>query len=167
MLPQLDTYWYPAQVFWLGVAFLLLFLAINFAIAPRLVQIVGGRKRIIEADLQQAQALKDEAKMVLEAYNMAIDGAKQEISDMIASATKAENQKIAVWNEQCSKHVQDAISEAIGQIAEKEAELRQKLAADVADITAMALKEWTADNIYPAVIKAEAANIYGERTGNA
>ncbi|MCL2673249.1 MAG: hypothetical protein FWF01_02545 [Alphaproteobacteria bacterium] len=167
MLPQLDTYWYPAQVFWLGVAFALLFLAVNFVIAPRLFQIVDGRKRIVQADLQQAETLTGEAKMVLESYNMAIEAAKQEISDMIASAAKAENQKIALWKEQCSERVERALNEAIEKTAEKEAELREKLAADVAGITAMALKEWTVDNISPGVIKSEAANIYRGRAGNA
>ena len=61
MIPQLNLYWYPSQIFWILVSFTTLFLYVQFYFAPYIERILS--KRIKERSLINSQVAKLSVKI--------------------------------------------------------------------------------------------------------
>ena len=93
-MPQLNTEFWPAQVFWLILIFSILYLIIWKIFLPRITYSVENRKSRIVNDLDEAQKLKESAEKKLEAYNKIIENSKQEAKKIIEDGRKRLNQDI-------------------------------------------------------------------------
>src|SRR3546814_19371902 len=67
-MPQFDPSTYPTQLFWLLLTFVPLYLVVWRVALPRITDVRQSRQGKNEADLEKGQALKEEAEMVLGAY---------------------------------------------------------------------------------------------------
>ena len=67
-MPQLDPTFFPTQLFWLFVVFVLLFLVVWKLALPRIAHIRHVRRSRIDTDLEKATSLKEEAEEVLAAH---------------------------------------------------------------------------------------------------
>jgi len=60
-LPQFDPQWWPGQIVWFSVIFLVVFLLMRFVFVPRIGGAIAAREGKIEGDIAEARRLKDEA----------------------------------------------------------------------------------------------------------
>ncbi|NBB70125.1 MAG: F0F1 ATP synthase subunit B' [Alphaproteobacteria bacterium] len=141
-LPQLDPSSYPSQIFWLIIAFALLYWLLAKRALPRVADILETRQDRIAADLDRAQSLRQEAeeamarheKLVadaqararaeLDAANERIraDAARQEaeLERSLARQLAEADQRIAAAREDALKALEDvardASREAVGRL---------------------------------------------------
>ena len=75
-MPQLDFATFPSQIFWLAVAFVILYLALDRFLIPRIGGAIEERKDRIADDLDMAARMKDEADAALVAYEKSLAEAR-------------------------------------------------------------------------------------------
>ncbi|AZL15747.1 F0F1 ATP synthase subunit B family protein [Rickettsiales endosymbiont of Stachyamoeba lipophora] len=107
-MPQLDLSTYLSQVFWLIVAFGLLFAFLCYYITPHLGGIIKNRGDKIKSDLLQAEQLKKNAKSL-----------DDNIEVEIRNAHKAANQRITKAVQECQEKLAESMIEKENEIVEK------------------------------------------------
>ena len=86
--PPMDAHSFPSQIFWLVIFFGLLYLLMSKVALPRMEQVLGNRRKAIEADLSRASALKNETEAAVQSYEKALADARAN-AQAIAADTKA------------------------------------------------------------------------------
>src|SRR5579875_1229995 len=109
-MPQLDPSTYVSQLVWLALTFIPLFVILWRVALPKVGAAIEARRAHIEADLDRAAALRDEASKVLAAYEKSLAGAHEK--------ARAELRKVA--------------DEMAAEAAQRHAALGAKLAEEVA-----------------------------------
>lgn len=114
-LPQLDPTWYPSQLFWLVLIFVVLYLLFSKSILPALSGTIESRREHIQGDLDTAKQMKDEAEKVHTAYEEVLQEARNKASELLVNS---ENQikakaaeKLESLREKAAKQTQDAEAE--------------------------------------------------------
>ena len=134
-MPQLDTSTFAPQLFWLAIAFVVLYLVMWRAIIPKVASVLQDRQERIDDDLEKAEKLRNDAAAVLEAYekNMADGrGRAQAIlraaAEQAAAEAAAHQAKLA---EELSRRTGEAETRIAAARAEAVANIRS-VAAEVA-----------------------------------
>lgn len=83
-LPQFDPTWFPSQLFWLFMAFAVMYLIFSRSTLPEISSTIDNRKNHIQSDLDQAEELTTQAEAVQSAYEQSLQGARDEASSTIA-----------------------------------------------------------------------------------
>ncbi len=130
-MPQFEPASFPPQLFWLAIAFALLFIAMWRYALPKLSDVLGARQERIAGDLDKATALKEEADQILAEYETALAEARDRANTAIKQAAEA----MAV--EAAQRH--EAFGQALATKA-KQAEARIAAAKEqaLADLKAVA-----------------------------
>lgn len=81
-MPQLDPSTFGTQLFWLFIAFTVLFLIVWKVALPRITDVREVRQNRIDDDLDKASGMKAEAESVLEAYEQALAAATNEAQEL-------------------------------------------------------------------------------------
>lgn len=89
-LPQLDPSTYPSQIFWLIIAFALLYYFFSSKTLPEVSSVLENRKDRIANDLSTADQLKQEIDSAQSTYENSLRGARDEATKVLA-ATNAKN----------------------------------------------------------------------------
>jgi F-type H+-transporting ATPase subunit b len=98
-MPQLDVSTFVPQLFWLAVCFFALFLLMKRVALPRVGAAIDARRKRLDDDLAQAQAMKSEADEIVAAYQSALAAARTRAQAMMKetgdrlSAEAAERQR--------------------------------------------------------------------------
>src|SRR5262245_48165186 len=91
VFPPLDPSSFVPQLFWLAVAFGLLYLLVKRVALPRVGDVIEERRERIDRDLAKAENLKSETEQALASYERALGEARAEASaiakDMHAKLT--------------------------------------------------------------------------------
>ena len=82
-MPQLNSEFWPSQIFWLIITFSFFYLIIWKIFLPRISQSIENRKSKLVSDINKAQKLKEEAEIKLKEYNKIIENAKKEAKKII------------------------------------------------------------------------------------
>lgn len=130
-MPQFDPTTFSPQLVWLGITFLALYLLMSKLIMPRISGILSQREDRIEGNLRRAETLKEEAALVLAAYQKAIADARGQAQAALAKAAG----DIAV--ETASREAAFAQKMA-DQTAAAEASIRAAKAQALADVRGIA-----------------------------
>ncbi|MCB1531289.1 MAG: hypothetical protein KDJ35_00310 [Alphaproteobacteria bacterium] len=85
-LPQLDPTWYPSQIFWLAITFLVLYTLFSRSILPALSSTIESRREHIQNDLDTARKMKEEAEQVHAAYEEALNEARDKATEFMTTA---------------------------------------------------------------------------------
>ncbi len=117
-MPQFDTTTFSPQLFWLAVTFAVLFVAMWRYALPRVSGILEARQERIDADLEKATTLKEEADKVLAEYDKALAEAR----DRATAAIKQANDEMAA--ESAKRHAAHA-----RELAAKTEAAEQRIAA--------------------------------------
>ncbi len=129
-MPQLDFATFPSQIFWLAIAFGLLYLALDRFLIPRIGGVIEERKDRIADDLDMAARKKAEADEAMAAYDRNLFEARAK-----ASAIAAENRAILDAQLAEESAAQEAELEKASVKAEKKiAKARADAMAHVEDI---------------------------------
>lgn len=70
-MPQLDPTGFPPQLVWLAITFVILYVLMSRVLLPRISGVLEARQGRISADLEQAEALKQEAEKAIADYQAA------------------------------------------------------------------------------------------------
>ena len=87
-MPQLNTEYWTAQIFWLIVIFSILYLMIWKIFLPRITYSIENRKSRLVNDLDEVQKLKENAEKKLNEYNIIIEKSKKEAQKIIDDSKK-------------------------------------------------------------------------------
>ena len=114
-MPQLNTEYWVAQVFWLSVIFSVLYLIIWKIFLPRITYSIENRKSRLVNDLDQVQKLKEDSEKKLNEYNLIIEKSKKDAKKIIEDNQKKldrdiENKK-KKFNEEREKELSAAENE--------------------------------------------------------
>jgi F-type H+-transporting ATPase subunit b len=94
-MPQLDSEFWAAQIFWLVLIFSLLYFLIWKFFLPKITYSIENRKSRIVNDIDQAQKLKEDAEKKLIEYNEIINKSKKDAKKIIDDAKKSLDSDIA------------------------------------------------------------------------
>ena len=83
-LLQLDIQTYPSQIFWLIIAFTVLYFLVSKIAVPRISEVLSEREERIADDLDKAETLSKEAEQVRAEYEKAL----AEVRDKAHAATR-------------------------------------------------------------------------------
>jgi F-type H+-transporting ATPase subunit b len=129
-ISQIDTF--PSQIFWLVVAFAVLYLLMAKVALPRLGRVIEERRRRLDDDLEKAAQMKAEAEAVIAAYEKALAEARAQ-----AQATvKATNDRLAAEAAERLRVAGAAIAEKTEAAERRIADARASAMASVKDIAA-------------------------------
>ena len=87
-MPQLNTEYWAAQVFWLIIIFSILYLIIWKIFLPKITYSIENRKFRLVNDLDEVQKLKENAEKKLHEYNLIIEKSKKEAKKIIEDSQK-------------------------------------------------------------------------------
>ena len=99
--PPFDATTFVPQLFWLAVAFTLLYVALERMALPGIERVLRDRKKRIAGDLNAAQRLRKEAEAVLKAYEKSMADARGQAGAIAAEAhaaikAEADKQRAAI-----------------------------------------------------------------------
>jgi F-type H+-transporting ATPase subunit b len=132
-MPQLDFSTWPAQIFWLAVMFIALFVIVHRLIIPHTGGTIEKRKSTIDGDLAKAQQLKADSEAAVAAYEAELAEARTK-----AAAIAAENRDRLAAETDAARAKLDG--ELAAKIAGAEKSIAAAKASAVADIKGVAVE---------------------------
>ncbi|MBI2233772.1 MAG: hypothetical protein HYU57_01995 [Micavibrio aeruginosavorus] len=87
-LPQFDPSDFASQIFWLAIAFGLMYLIFSKKTLPTISGVIENRREQIKSDRDTAESLKNEAESVLHAYERGLEAARGESARINAAAVE-------------------------------------------------------------------------------
>lgn len=134
-LPQMDAYWYPSQLFWLAIAFLLLYWAMDRIFLPRLGGIIEERRNRIADDYDKAADFKREAEDAEKAYRQALADARAKAAAIAAETRASLDEEIAGMQAEMDEKLAGQIAAAEERIARMQAAAEEKVAEAAIETT--------------------------------
>lgn len=129
-LPQLDPSTYPSQIFWLVIAFVLLYFFFSSKTLPEVSSVLEKRKDRISNDLGTAEQLKEEIEEAQTTYEDSLSGARDKAAKTLADT----NAKIA---EKAAKETEKLNDKAVKEINALESEIQKAKQAAMDDISSV------------------------------
>jgi len=108
-MPQLNPEFWTAQIFWLVVIFVGLYLIISKIFLPKITFSIENRKSRIVNDLNEAQKLKGNAEKKLKEYKQIVEDAEKEAKKIIEES----NKNLLLDLEKNKKKINDEIEKEI------------------------------------------------------
>ncbi len=134
-MPQLDISTFPSQIFWLAIAFGLLYLALDRFLIPRIGGAIEERKDRIADDLDMAARKKAEADEAIIVYEKSLAEARSKASVIAAENRAILDAQLSEESAAQEAELDKSASKAEAKIAKARAEAMQhveKIAVDVA-----------------------------------
>ena len=119
-MPQFNLLYFPSQIFWLIVSFIVLYIAMAHVFLPRVKGILQKRDEELQKILTQADQLNAKAKEVAGDYQTYMDEAEQYASSILSTAKQNIEQKCQEQEDARERQVQSSIDEL-----QKEAEQKK------------------------------------------
>jgi F-type H+-transporting ATPase subunit b len=161
-MPQLDVNFWPPQLFWLAVTFLVLYFVISKVVIPRTGGVIAGRQNQIDSDLASAQRFKEDTDKAVAEYEKALAVARDK-AHAIAQETR----------NRLSGEVDTARAKLEGELAKKIAQAeksiqatRSKALASVSEFAADIAADIVSQLTGTSVTKADAAKAVAKAQGN-
>ncbi len=134
-LPQFDPSSFIGQIFWLIIAFSILYLFFSKKTLPDLSSVIENRQVHIQSDLDSAEKLKTEAEEVHAAYDDALDKARHKASNyFLKSAEKIKNNaadQVQAFQDKASGEI-EALEKEIDDAKESAMDDMNAIAAEIA-----------------------------------
>ena len=108
-MPQLNTEFWTAQVFWLILIFSGLYLIIWKIFLPKITYSIENRKSRIVSDLNEAQKLKENAEKKLKEYREIIKNSQSEAQKIINDSKKKLDIDIKIKKEKFSVEIENEL----------------------------------------------------------
>jgi len=93
-IPQMDQTWYPNQLLWLAISFLLMYILVSTFIAPSIKKVLDTRESAINDAIAEAERAKAEAESTKGTAASESNSARMKAAEIMAAA-QAENSKAA------------------------------------------------------------------------
>lgn len=162
-MPQLDPSSFASQIFWLAITFIPLFVILWKVALPKVGAAIEARRQRIDADLDKAAALKDEAAKVLAAYEKSLAGAHENARTALRKVADELAADSAKRHAELGAKLADEIKDAEGRIAAAKDQALANIRTVAGDAAAAATERLVGMKVGgPAVDKALAA-VIGEK----
>ncbi len=147
-LPQFDPTWWPSQIFWLALCFVVLYFVFSRSTLPRIGGILESRRVRIENDMLAAEQLSAQAEQVKADYEQALkqasasaaadikkidDEAKARLSGALSDFRSRFDQEVAATEDRLAKSTATAMQDMNRIAAEIAAQAAEKIAGIPAD----------------------------------
>jgi F-type H+-transporting ATPase subunit b len=155
-LPQLNSETYASQVFWLLIAFGLLYLLMSRIFLPRLGGVIEERRQRIADDYDKAAEFKRQAEEAEASYKQALADARARAS-RIAQETKEQlDEEIKAMQAETDRQLEADITAAEARIAETsaraQATVREAARATTREIVMTLIDETPSDEAVDAAL---------------
>ncbi|MBN4076653.1 ATP synthase F0 subunit B [Mariprofundus ferrooxydans] len=114
-MPQFETMFFSAEVFWTIVSFAVLFVALAYWILPRVASILQQRAALIEEDISTAHKQLQEADALKNKYVNRLANVEQEIKIMFSVSDnriiERRQQLMDEWNQEMGRKKQTLIAD--------------------------------------------------------
>ncbi|MBI3440454.1 MAG: ATPase [Proteobacteria bacterium] len=134
--PQLNASSYPSQLFWLGVAFVVLYALMSRLALPRVTEVLEKRNAQKTGDLDKARQMNEEAEKVKITYKKSLAKAQKDASEVVTAAEQAISEKLAEAQSRFAENSRKRLVVIEQNIAKAKAEALHSLADISADIAA-------------------------------
>jgi F-type H+-transporting ATPase subunit b len=98
-LPQMDPTWFPNQLAWLAICFVVLYLLVSKFVAPSVGNVLAAREATIAEAIAKAEAYKQHAEQTRGDFETGSKNARAEAAELIAKvkldATQAQADALA------------------------------------------------------------------------
>ncbi|MCB1562731.1 MAG: hypothetical protein KDJ75_04085 [Alphaproteobacteria bacterium] len=134
-LPQFDPTSFPSQIFWLMVAFSILYIFFSRKTLPDISAVIENRQNHIQSDLDKAEELRREAEAVHAAYDDMLQDARDQAAVAFTETDQAIKEKTAerysVFYEHSAKEIK-AMEKSIEKAKAAAMDDMNALAAEIA-----------------------------------
>jgi len=147
--PPFKSETYPAQLFWLAVTFLFLFVVLWRVAGPRIAGVIGERKGRIAGDIGSAERHRKDSEAALASYQSALAAGRES-----ARALMEDNRKRLAAEAERAKALADAQAREASGVAEARlavvrAESRDRLSEAAADVVIAIVARLIGDSVSP------------------
>lgn len=85
-MPQFDIAWFPSQIFWLVISFIILYVGIARFLLPPVVQVISERKQKIQSILREADETNSAADRLRQEHEKYINKAEEQSARIMQKA---------------------------------------------------------------------------------
>ncbi len=142
-LPQFDPTWFPSQLFWLAIAFGVMYLFFSRKTLPEISSVIDNRRNHIQSDLELADKLTKEAESVQEAYEGSLQSAREEASQVIVKTEESMKEKAAQSFESFRKKSESDIQATETRLEKAKTEALSDMTDIAAQVTSQAVEKIT------------------------
>lgn len=111
-LPQFDVSFFPGQLFWLAISFVVLYVLMAFVALPKVKRTQDNRHAVMAAELTAASEANAKAKEIVDSYEKALVKARQKahvtVDGIMATAAKISAEQQAVQNQELHARLREA-----------------------------------------------------------
>ena len=115
-MPQFDTTFFSSQIFWTIASFIILFVALDRFVLPRIAKILRLRTSLIEAEIEAARREHDEMEALKTEYATKLSEIDQESKKIFKESEKRitaqRNQVMGEWKEEMERNKRDFLEDA-------------------------------------------------------
>ena len=141
-MPQLEAATFISQLLWLAVTFVGLYLLMWKVVIPRVADVLQDRQERIDDDLEKAEALRNEAAAVLEAYEKTVADGRARAQAILREAADQNDKAAAIRQTALGEQLAQQTAEAEARINEAREEALtniRSVAAETAQAAALRL----------------------------
>jgi F-type H+-transporting ATPase subunit b len=151
-MPQLDVTTFPSQLFWLAIAFSVLFILMWKVAVPRVGDVIEAREQKIRADLERAEQLRDEIAETEAEVEKALSTARAEAQDIVRKAQEKINSDHAKKQEKLDAELSERVAEAESRINAAREEAMASVKDVARDVAAASIEKLTGDKADDAAV---------------
>ncbi len=115
-MPQLEASTFVSQLFWLAITFVCLYWVMWKIVIPRIADVLQNRQERIDDDLEKAEALRNEAASVLEAYEKTVADGRTQAQAFLREAADQNDKAAAVRQTALAEQLAQQTAEAEARI---------------------------------------------------
>ena len=140
-LPQFDLTSFPSQIFWLFVAFVILYVYFSKKALPDVSSILDRRREYINAELNTAETKRKEAEKLQSQYDESVKSALFQSKEINQKAKNTAQDQVERSTLDFQKRSEKSIAATTTEIEKSKAETLQEINGIAADITIQAVEK--------------------------
>jgi F-type H+-transporting ATPase subunit b len=152
-LPQFNPETFPSQIFWLAIAFIIMYLAFSRRILPDIARTLENREQHINSDLEAAKKLTDEAEDVHKNYDEKLANARHEASQILANRDELMKKKADEMHREFAKDADKQISKTKQRLDDELHKALQEIDSQISDISIIAAEKTAGIEADPKEVK--------------
>ncbi len=115
-MPQFDSTFFSSQIFWTIVSFVILFVALDRFVLPRIARILRERTSLIEAEIEAAHREHEEMESLKTEYATKLSEIDREAKKIFAESERRiaeqRNRVMSEWREEMERNKRDFLEDA-------------------------------------------------------
>ena len=153
-MPQLDPEYWPSQVFWLIIIFVIIYILISKIFIPKIKGSIDMREDKIRKDLEEAKTFREQAELKLNEYNSLMETAKIDVKKIISKSRQKLNEDMRIKREDAQKKIDAEILNAETEIKKFKMDSHNKVNLISQDIVSNLIKDIFGEDLNKSSVEA-------------